>query len=524
VLVGWGLVQLVTRTINDLYFAVTVSELFVSPWSLGKGAGLGTLVTLLAALGPATEAAAAQPRDVLRTNLVERKSRRLLHWLAFAGVALMAAGLALVQLPVRSLAVGFVALFSVVIGFSLCVPSALSGFGALVAPLLGLLAGTQGRLAARGINRSISRTGIAVAALTVAVSATIGVSIMIDSFRGSVAAWLQSTLSSDIYVSAAVSSGGGTGDLPVGIEARIRDVPGVADITKGRSLRIQTRAGPVSMLALETSSRSHRGFRFKGKTADDLWGRFEAGGLVLVSEPYAYHQSLGTGDRLEVFTGRGWRALKIGGVFMDYGSGSGMLVLSRSLYAELWDDPGLSTIGVVLTPDGDLNSVMADLRALARGYAEPVQVRANRSIREQSLEVFDRTFAITRVLRILAVGVAFIGVLSALMALQLERAREHAVMRATGITRGQLLGLILLQTSAMGAAAGLLAIPLGWIMGSLLIEVINVRSFGWTMDMVVPGSALLRGLVLAWLAALLAGIYPAIKVMRTEPALALREE
>ncbi len=335
--------------------------------------------------------------------------------------------------------------------------------------LLGRLAGIQGRLAARGINSSISRTGIAVAALTVAVSATVGVGIMIDSFRGSVAAWLENTLSSDIYVSAPSSSSGmGDGNLPAGIDSAIRTIPGVADISKGRSRRIDTDAGPVSLLALESSQRSHRGFRFKGETAHDLWPRFEAGELALISEPYAFHHQAGVGDLVRTFTARGWREIEIGGVLMDYGADSGMLVLTRRLYAELWEDESYSTIGVVLAPGAQAGPALARLRTLASEYDQAIQVRANRIIREQSLEVFDRTFVITRVLRILAVGVAFIGVLSALMALQLERAREHAILRATGVTRGQLLGLILLQTSAMGIAAGLLATPLGWIMGALL--------------------------------------------------------
>jgi putative ABC transport system permease protein len=282
VFVGWGLVQLVTRTIND--FTLTVSKLFVSPWSLIRGAGLGVSVTLVAALGPAAEAAAAQPQDVLRHSLVEEKGQRLLPWLALAGISLIAAGLGLLKFPTHSLGVGFITLFFVVVGFSLCIPLVLRGFGALMAPLLSGLAGSQGRLAARGISASITRTGVAVAALTVAVSATVGVSIMIDSFRGSLAAWLDHTLSSDIYVTAPATSPGKSGsDLPSGIDRDILAIPGVAGISKGRSRRVDTQAGPASLLALESSNRSHRGFRFSEKTAD-LWQGFEAGELVLISE------------------------------------------------------------------------------------------------------------------------------------------------------------------------------------------------------------------------------------------------
>jgi putative ABC transport system permease protein len=92
------------------------------------------------------------------------------------------------------------------------------------------------------------------------------------------------------------------------------------------------------------------------------------------------------------------------------------------------------------------------------------------------------------------------------------------------MTRGQLRGLILLQTSAMGLAAGLLAIPLGLVMGDLLIDVINLRSFGWSMPLRVAPTTLLSGLALAWVAALLAGLYPAWRAARTAPAGALREE
>ena len=521
---GWGLVQLVARTINDLYFTLTVSQLFVSPWSLIKGVGMGLVTTLVAALPPAAEAAAAQPRDVLRRNRIEQEARRLLPWVTFGGAALMLVGLSLLQVPSRSIWVGFVALFAVIIGFSLCVPIMARGLVSLVTPVLGCIAGPHGRLAGRSVAGSISRTGIAVAALTVAVSASIGVGIMIQSLRGSVAEWLTNTLSSDLYVSVPDSSTGVSGRLSPQLADALVSVPGIAEVSKGRRVRVETSSGPVTLLALESSSRSHQGFRLVGKPAQNLWPRFEAGELILISEPYSYHQRLSAGDNLLLFTARGWRRFEIGGIFADYGSDKGMLVMERHLYAHLWSDPTVSTMGVVLAPGAAIRSALQQVRTLVDRYGTGIQVRANRTIREESLAVFDRTFVITRVLRTLALGVAFVGVLSALMALQLERARDYATLRAIGFSPGQLVVLILLQTSVMGLAAGVLALPLGWMMGGILVDVINVRSFGWSMEMVVPRSALFLGLALAASAALLAGLYPALKVARTSPGTALREE
>jgi putative ABC transport system permease protein len=184
----------------------------------------------------------------------------------------------------------------------------------------------------------------------------------------------------------------------------------------------------------------------------------------------------------------------------------------------------VSSMGVVLAADADAARAEAEVQALAASLNPPASVQTNRGIRALSLEIFDRTFTITEVLRLLAIGVAFVGILSALMALELERAKDYAVLRATGMTRGQLRWLILLQTSLMGIAAGVLAIPLGVAMGDLLIQVINLRSFGWRMPMQVTPNTLASGVLLAWIAAVIAGIYPAVRAARAAPARALREE
>ncbi|MGB5736602.1 MAG: ABC transporter permease, partial [Thiohalocapsa sp.] len=235
-------------------------------------------------------------------------------------------------------------------------------------------------------------------------------------------------------------------------------------------------------------------------------------------------QQVAAGDAIELFTTEGWRTYRIGAVFQDYGSDSGTVILPRPMYAALWDDPGVSSIGVVLAENVDGTAMAERIDALLANLDTPVAMQTNRAIRELSLDIFDRTFTITKVLRLLAIGVAFVGILSALMALELERAKDYAVLRATGMTRGQLRKLILLQTSAMGIAAGLLAIPLGLAMGDLLIQVINLRSFGWTMPMHVTAGTLWSGILLAWVAAVIAGLYPALRAARAQPADALREE
>jgi putative ABC transport system permease protein len=211
-------------------------------------------------------------------------------------------------------------------------------------------------------------------------------------------------------------------------------------------------------------------------------------------------------------------------VFFDYGNDQGMLVMAQPHYSAYWDDPGVSALGVGLQDPTLLQPALAAIRNALAPLEAALRIRATGELRRHSMDVFDRTFAITRVLRLLAVGVAFIGILSALLALNLERARDHAVLRAIGATPGQILGLVILQSGLLGLLAGLLALPLGWLMSNLLIDVINLRSFGWSMQKLLPFDVLLQAVGLALLSALLAGLYPAWRASRSCPADALRSE
>ena len=211
------------------------------------------------------------------------------------------------------------------------------------------------------------------------------------------------------------------------------------------------------------------------------------------------------------------------GIYFDYSSGSGVVMVSRKAYQRFWNDDGISSLGLDTTPGNNVDRVIKQLYRVA-GQDQDLRIRSNRDILIASLEVFDRSFTITSVIKVLAMIVAFVGVLGALMALQLERRRELGTLRAIGFTPAQIWGLVTSQTGLMGLMAGLLALPLGMALAAGLIFVVNRRSFGWSMDLQIVPSVLIEAVALAIVAALLAGIYPAIKMARSTPAEALREE
>ncbi|MDA8220016.1 MAG: FtsX-like permease family protein, partial [Dehalococcoidales bacterium] len=238
VVLGRGLVRLVTQTINDLYFVVSVRDLAISPLALAKGAILGTLATFLAALLPALEATSAPPRAVLSRSTIEQATRRALPRVSLAGLALLAGGTALLFIPGENLIASFAALLLIVLGFALLTPGATVVLMRLMRPPLGRLFGSLGRMASRGVVASLSRTAVAVAALMIAVSVTVGVGIMVDSFRGTVVQWLDTTLQADVYVSPpSLVSNRSDSWLPAGLVQKLSTAPGVASVnTYGRAV------------------------------------------------------------------------------------------------------------------------------------------------------------------------------------------------------------------------------------------------------------------------------------------------
>jgi putative ABC transport system permease protein len=229
------------------------------------------------------------------------------------------------------------------------------------------------------------------------------------------------------------------------------------------------------------------------------------------------------GSVIDLGTDRGRKPFRVAGIYADYASDEGGILMLRPTYEAYFDDRGVSALGLVAKPGVDLAALRDRVRERAGGE-QALVVRANRELLDASLAIFDRTFAVTDVLRLLSVGVAFIGILSALSALALERSRELAVLRAIGLSPRKLFRLVTLQTSLMGLFAGIFSLPLGLVLAYILVFVINRRSFGWTLELALSPDVALKAMVLSLLAAVLAGIYPAIKMSRANPATALREE
>lgn len=528
VLLGRAMVQLVTQTINDFYFVVNVRDVPVPPFTLLKGVVIGVVAGIAASALPAWEAMRTSPQSTLRRSTLESRAQRVVPWLVLAWLVLGALGAFLLWLRDVSLMVTFGGLFTVLIAFALLTPPLTVVLMRLVVPLLARLQGAIGRMATRDIVRSLSRTSVAIAALMTAVAVIVGVSIMIGSFRQTVNSWLGQTLQADVYLSPpSLTANRVAGTLPPEAVAAAESWPGAERVVMARQVTVLAEEFGREVELVATSGDVSGGGRDYAWIDGDrmtLWQRFLAGEGVMISEPLLLREELPLPPPpITLLTDRGPRTLPVLAVLYDYSSDQGMVMISLDLYRQWWNDQGVSSIGIFLESGVEADAVVAGLQQAFAGR-EDVVVQSNAGVRGNAMDIFDRTFAITAALQLLATVVAFIGVLSALMSLQLERTRELGVLRATGMTVRQLWQLTLLETGLMGATAGLIAMPTGYVLAWILIYVINVRSFGWTLQMQLAPANFLQAFAVAVVAALLAGVYPALRLGQMVIATAIRQE
>jgi putative ABC transport system permease protein len=522
VAIGRGLIGLVSQTINDLYFVVAVRGVSIPPAPILGALALGVATALLAALLPALEVAFSTPRLGLERVVLEQRAMQLARRLLAAGALLVAAAAVTVWLSDRSLLGGFAALFLLLLGVAAVTPAALRGLAQAAARLAGVFS-PLARLACGDIGASLSRTGVAVAALGMALAAMIGVAIMVESFRESLHRWLTRTMRADIYVSAPGPAAAGPGQrLEPQVVQALLATPGVSAHSETRRAVVSSPYGELDVNAVRLAPASYAALDFTQGNASEAWAGF-ARGEILISEPLAWRLRLTPHETLALTTAAGPRAFTVAGVYREYGNDRGEVLISLDEYRRLWLDPGIGSLGIYLAPGAQAAPMVAALRAAAHGR-QALLIRSNADIRALSMRIFDRTFVITRVLYWLAAGVAAVGLLSALLAWELHRGRELALLRVLGLTPAATFVLVVAQTLFMGCAAFAAAVPAGFATALVLTDVINRRAFGWQFELHLKAAQFGNALWLALGAALLAGLYPAWRSARAPLAAGLREE
>ena len=480
---------------------------------------LGIGVAVLGSLVPALEAARARPAPALKAGSEEGALARLsTPWPAVC--ALVAAG-ALTQAP---------PLFDTPIAGYLAVALLLVGGIALMPRCTAVLFRVLERRTARRATRSTARRAAHGAARSAASPTTtlafarlanapgqasiamggvlssfaliVAMAIMVSSFRVSVEVWLEHLLSADLYVRVAAS--GDTGALDLAQQRQIAAAPGVksAAFVRASQLTLDPSRPPVVLLGRDIDA-ADPGAQLQMSGAvlpPSAWRADET--PVWASEAMVdlYGYRVGAGIHLPVGNADGKtreQTFVVAGIWRDYVRQTGALQLRLADYRRLTGDTAATDAAITLAPGAHAGDVIAALRALPFGAA--LQFSQPGDIRDRTLTIFDRSFAITYLLEAVAIVIGLFGVAATFSAQTLARSREFGMLRHVGVTRRQILALLATEGGLLTALGIAMGGVLGFAISLILVFVVNPQSFHWSMSLHVPWG-LLAGIGVVMLA------------------------
>jgi len=521
-LLARSLISAVSETISSLYVLVTVREVTAN-WTVYLGAAaLGCISVVLAAFVPARAAAVMSPIAALHPEVESEKHDTISRfWLATGAVTLAAAGAcSVLALQTGPAWLSFVAAF-----FCLASASGLAPF--VVSNLVGLIRFAlrfrlEPDIAALNLRRSLARNSVTIAALASAVAMTVGVGIMIFSFRQTVVAWIDQVLVADLFVTPASNEiAGPTSFLPREVTFFFESHPAVKALDTFREIELPFRGDRMAVAAIRADG--PRSFVFVERHQAELMQHFRTERCVIVSESFARRYHVRAGEPLDIATPTGNIALPVLAIFYDYTRDQGLVFMNEKTFTQLFHDDRINSIGVYLNRGANPENISADFRKQFNGRGE-FAIYANRALRARVFEIFDQTFAVTSVLRAIAVAVAISGIFLSFLTLIVERSRTLGVMRALGTSARQIRWIVVWESMLVGVAASFLGIVSGLGLSLILTFVVNRAFFGWTIQLRIPWSIL--ALTPLWIlaSAICAALIPAARASRLNLAAILRWE
>jgi len=529
--VGIGLAKVmlffVSRTITALYIIVKTEHLVISPFILAGGFGIGLAASIFSAIGPAREASHIAPQEALSLGTLETKVKiRLTHLSLIGIVFLLLSLLFALQKPIQQKPIfGFLSALLIIIGIAFMIPSIIILLNRLLAPFIHRLFGVEGKLASRYIQDSVARTVITIAALMTALSMLISISIMILSFRKTVDLWVEQSINGDAFIfPGSYSLTGYSALLPLNISRELPSLPGVKAVDSFRALEVEYRDQPALIAAVNGQVFLHlKTIRFTKGNSRQILQSFASGQSILVTESFSLRHQVNPGDRIRLNTPAGEQNFLVSGVFYDYSTDWGMILIERKLFQSLWNDETLHSAGIYLE-EGVSLEVFKNFFREKYSKSYQVFVISHRELRNEILKIFDQTFAITYSLEFIAIFVAFLGIINSLNALIIERQRDIGILRAIGGFQKQVQKTVLIEAGMIGFFSHILGLIAGFLLSLLLIHVINKQSFGWTIQFSIPLWSLIQFWLIVMVTSTLAGFIPARRAAKMNAVETLRME
>jgi len=488
ILGGLGLAELligqVSETITSLYLLLSIREIFVSPLSLLGTAALGLGAVILAAWFPAREAALIPPVQALQVGYLEvsfqQRTPRLLFLALLSALLALCLGWASLAGGPHWLSFG-TALFTL-LTFALCVPTSIRWITRCLRPR-----NIISRVALRTFGSSLHRNSITIAALVTAIAMLVGVSVMIFSFRTTVNQWLNETVKADLFITDSANFRAGTRKLVrPEVEHIIRNLSGLETYDTYRELELTLHGSPFKLSAIRFPvAASHNLLRFHHGQGSTIFRRAANQDQVCISEPFARKFGFHEGETLSLSTPAGILPFTVIGVFQDYTSDLGVVMIDSQTYQKHWHDLSYNSFALYLQKGVSSKTVQATLKQsllLLGSY----MVYSNQELRSQVFQIFDQTFRVTYLLQAVALLVSGLGIFLNLIIMIAERRREIGILRSMGTSRFQMISMILQEAALLGGLGSALGLAAGLALTWVLSNVINIAFFGWTIAWATP--------------------------------------
>ena len=517
---GWllaqGAIRLTSTTVNALYITSAAAVPPLAWFDLLLAGGVATPLALAAAAIPALEGARLTPISAVRgaDRFASGQRQRMGRMALVAAVLFGLAGWLSTLEPVGGLPLyGLGATLAVMGGGAALVPLLLTWLRRVGRRAFVRWFKVEGMLAHANLSASVGRLTVSVAALVVSLAMLAAIAIMVGSFRDTVTYWVGQTLRADLFVSAA--GRGPAGPSPTissDAERRVAAHQSVVAIDQFQSVDLPYGAdGDLIILGAGNFEvlLEHGGLLFKEpESGRNAMARAVGADAVVVSEAFALKQRVAVGETIALETPEGARPFRVEAIYYDYSSDRGLVVMDRSTFERHYGAQRPAGLTVYLDPAADPVTVREELLA-GLGPDHRLFINTNATLRAEVLRIFDATFAITYALEAIAIFVAIMGVATTLLTLVLERREELAMLRLVGAGRAQITRMVVLEAAMLGVVSQALGLAVGVVLSVILIYVINVQSFGWTIQFDLPIWFLVRSTVLVAVATAVAGLYPA---------------
>jgi putative ABC transport system permease protein len=440
---------------------------------------LGTGFALAGAWAPAREAALRSPARALKAGDVEPVLERLRS--PWPALLLLLGGTAVAFVPpVGGVPVaGYVAITLLLFGGVLLVPRVNAWLMGRV-PRSGRVDVDVGVAQLRG---SAGQSAVSLATVIVSFSLMVAMAVMVYSFRESFIRWLDDVVPADIAMRA--SLGTDTAYWSPEVQARLASTPGVERIEFHRVQQVLLAADrpPVAVIARPADPESLG--RWMPVVASAPTAPRADGANAWISEAVADLYGVRPGGTLQLPLGGAEVPVFVAGVWRDYARSFGAVVVDRDWYVARTGDRNVTEADVWIQRDARVETVIEALRAqLPDGRDEEIITSAG--LRELSLRIFDRAFAITYALEAVAVIIGLVGIGFAASSQALARRGEFAMLRHVGLRRREVVRMLAAEGTLTGLVGVGYGLALGFVLSLVLVYVVNRQSFNWSLDLAVP--------------------------------------